>query len=544
MSASPNEDKINLSFCINNCHKDIHYKISITLEDKSKDNIIKFDTEEKQCLEEGSELVFSNNISCNFFFDQKQKLQIKTTKKIPLSSSNYIIKEFERITVLGSIISSPNSIYERKLTDKEDNSENIIISSEKQNKNINSIQDSTIYDYLKSGLKLSCFLSLDFSGGKGHKTLLSLKDNYFNVLKSISNIISIYTREQIFYASGFGANSKNSDKKKNIVNLNMNEKDSKIHTIDNVIEFYNYCLSHNKIVSERNIYFSSIIKNITNNIYKLYEINYYNILFIIAHNIVDKSDIKKTIDSIIESCYLPLSIIIIYLGKKEKNDSSQMSKIANNNTKFSSVGMEKIRNNVLFASLNDNFSNDTEKMISWCVKEISKQMIEYYSFNNTSPEKIQQSNVPDIKKSFDLFNTSICYEKSTGMNILEKSVTPFEMDNNPYLKSEEPEKVEQNPNENLDEIKHNNPYEGDVISDEINDVDNLNLKKSSVSERRFVNIKPVMYTSVLNNSVNVNENKNVESDKDNKIISTSSPIDANSSKPNNQKDNNEEKNKK
>jgi hypothetical protein len=259
---------------------------------------------------------------------------------------------------------------------------------------------------------------------------------------------------------------------------------------------------------------------------------------------VDKSDIKKTIDSIIESCYLPLSIIIIYVGKKEKNDSSQMSKIANNNTKFSSIGMEKIRNNVLFASLNDNFSNDTEKMISWCVKEISKQMIEYYSFNNTSPEQIQQNNIPDIKKSFNQFNTSICYEKSTGMNILEKSVTPFEMDNNPYLKSEEPEKDEQKTNENLDEIKHNNPYAGDVISDEINDIDNLNLKKSSVSEKRFVNIKPVMYTSVLNNSVNVNENKNVESDKDNKKTSASSPIDSNCSNPNNKKDNNEEKNKK
>ena len=540
MSASPNEDKIILSFSINNCHKDIHYKISTTVGDKSKDNIEKLDTEEKQCIEEGSELVFSNNMSCNFFFDQKQELHIKITKKIPLSSSNYIIKEFERITVLGSIISSPNSVYERKLTEKEENSENIIIKSEKQNKNINSIKDSTIYDYLKAGLKLSCFISLDFSGGKGHKTLLSLKDNYFNVLKSISNIISIYTKEQIFYTSGFGAKAKNSDKKTNIFNLNMNEKDSKIHTIDNVIEFYNYCLSHNKIVSERNIYFSSIIKNITNSIYKLYEINYYNILFIIAHNIVDKSDIKKTIDSIIESCYLPLSIVIIYVGKKEKNDSSQMSKIANNNTKFSSIGMEKIRNNVLFTSLNDNFSNDAEKMASWCIKEVSNQMMEYYSFNNTSPEQIQKNNVPDIKKSFNLFNTSICYEKTTGMNILEKSVTPFEMDNNPYQKSEEPEEDEKKPNENLDEIKHNNPYASDIISDENNDINNINLKRSSVSDKRFVNIKPVMYTSVLNNSVNVKDSKNVETDKDNKKNSASNPIEANCSKSNEQKDSNEE----
>lgn len=536
MSVSPNEDKIYLSFSINNCHKNVHYKISIILGDKSKDNIEKFETEEKQCIEEGSELVFSNNMSCNFFFDQNQKIQIKTIKKIPLSSSNYIIKEFERITILGSIISSPDSIYERQLTEKEEKEENIIIRSEKQNKTINSLKDCTIYDYLKSGLKLSCFISLDFSGGKGHKTLLSLKDNYFNVLKSISNIISIYTKEQIFYVSGFGAKAKNSDKKANIFNLNMNEKDSKIHTIDSVIYNYNLCLSQNKIVSERIIYFSSIIKNITNNIYKLYEINYYNILFIIAHNIVDKNDIKKTIDSIIESCYLPLSIIIIYLGK---NDSSQINKIVNNNTKFSSVGMEKIRNNVLFTSLRDNFSNDAEKMVSWCIKEVSKQMIEYYSFNNTSPEQIQQNNLKDLKKSFNIFNTSICYQKSTEMNILEKSVTPFEMDHNPSQKNEEPEEDEKKPNENMDEIKQNNPYISDVISDQDKDIENINLKKSSVSDRRFVNIKPVIYTSVLNNSVNINESKNVESDINNKKFSTSSPIGSNCYNSTNQKDNNE-----
>ena len=119
--------------------------------------------------------------------------------------------------------------------------------------------------------------------------------------------------------------------------------------------------------------------------------------------------------------------------------------------------MEKIRNNVLFTSLRDNFSNDAEKMVSWCIKEVSKQMIEYYSFNNTSPEQIQQNNLKDLKKSFNIFNTSICYQKSTEMNILEKSVTPFEMDHNPSQKNEEPEEDEKKPNENMDEIKQNNP---------------------------------------------------------------------------------------
>ena len=518
MSFSPNEENLIITFSIKNCFKNSYYKISIDLEEKSSEFTEKFETEELKCIEEGSEIIFTKKMSCKYFFEKRQKITINVIKKIPIYST-YTTKECERITVLSSLVSSPNSIYERKLREKEKNSEKICIKLDKQNIDLKNEKNS-VFDYFKSGTKLSCFISIDFSERNNQESPENIKDNYLNVFKNISNIISPYIKNHLYYTTGFGARQINSDEKKKFFNLNMNEKDSSIQTIDKVIDKYNSCLNQNKIISENKIYFSPVIKNTTKEIYKLYEMRFYNILFIITHNNLEKKDIRKTIDSIIESCYLPLTIIIIGVGK---NDFSKMYEIFNIKDKFSSVGMERIRNNILFTSLNENFSNDIEKMIQWCLKELSKQMIEYYNLNNSSPQQIYENNLQNIKNSFNLFNSSICFERSIGPNSIEKSTTPFEFDNNNNNNEirENEDKVEDDKiqNINIDLLKENNPYKSDKnISQNNNDINPNENKKENLSEKKFVNKKPLIYESVLgNNSINTNIiNNNSEKTNNNK----------------------------
>ena len=49
---------------------------------------------------------------------------------------------------------------------------------------------------------------------------------------------------------------------------------------------------------------------------KLYNILYYNILFILAWELPTDEDKQEIIDAIIESSYFPVTIFIIYVGKK------------------------------------------------------------------------------------------------------------------------------------------------------------------------------------------------------------------------------------
>ena len=87
------------------------------------------------------------------------------------------------------------------------------------------------------------------------------------------------------------------------------------------------------IIPEKKIRVSPLIKKTINAIYKLFEPKVYNVSFILLSDDIDEKDKKDSIDNIITSSYLPLSIIAIGLG----NDDYSISKeIFENKNKYSS----------------------------------------------------------------------------------------------------------------------------------------------------------------------------------------------------------------
>ena len=396
MSYSSTSEKIYLTFSLKNCEQNTFYKILALVEDsqsKYKENL---ETEEKQCFQNNSLIIFFQKMVCNFFFERNQTVKIQIIKK--RNNDKGII---DRMTVLSSLISSPNSIYERKIN-KEENSEILCIKLDKAQQNLNFYENNnSLFDYFKSGLKLSCFISLDFSNIKLSPSLIDTKSNYVKLLKNISIIFSNYTENHLFYTYGFGANFL-SDKE--IFNINLKKSDSKINTINEVLKYFKLCLKSKFIKGEKFINLSPLIKKITKEIYKLKEINHYNTAFIIIRGLIDQNDVTKTIDAIIESSLLPLTIFVIGVGK---NDYSQMNNIFSSNNKLSSTGIEKKRNNAFFISLIKDFSNNTEKLISWCGEELSKQITNYYDSIKTTPKDVYGENFDNIKNSFNLYYSSI-----------------------------------------------------------------------------------------------------------------------------------------
>lgn len=406
MSYSSTAEKLTLIFSLKNCEKNMYYKISASLEDTQSGYKEKFKTEEIQCLKDNSEIIFNKKMSCKYYFERKQEFKIEIVKMPSVNSSNSKSKIIERVTVLSSLVACPNSIYERKLI--ENIKELICIKLEREITNSIMNNNKSLFEYFKSGIKLSCFISLDFSNSKKNPSLIDTKINYEHLLKYISIIFSNYTKNHLFYAYGFGAKQVKSSINNSIFNLNMNEKDSAINTIETVIKYFRKNLKNNLIIPENNIKISSLIKKTTKKIYEMYEMRYYNIAFIIIRGEIERNDINATIDEIIKSSYLPLTLFIIGVGK---NDYSQMKKIFGRDNKFSTEGMEKNRDNTFFLSLIEDFSNSEEQLVSWCAMELYKQIITYYDLIKSSPKSIYQQNLEKIKESFNLYNYSICAEK-------------------------------------------------------------------------------------------------------------------------------------
>ena len=90
------------------------------------------------------------------------------------------------------------------------------------------------------------------------------------------------------------------------------------------------------------------------------------------------------------------------LGVGKNNYSPMKKKIFRKIPKCSSVGMLKMRDNVVFTSIIDEFSNEVDELIPWCLRELSKQMIKYYDLNKSSPKLIHENNMKNIEESFNI----------------------------------------------------------------------------------------------------------------------------------------------
>ena len=124
-----------------------------------------------------------------------QRVVIKIIKR-----SQDFFEKYDKMTSISNIISSPNAKYERIIESSKDK-EILCVIVDRAN---NNVEQKYLFDYFKSGFKLSCFISLDFSNSIKNPTLIDTKENYIGLLKNISNIES-YIQNHIYYSYGFGA---------------------------------------------------------------------------------------------------------------------------------------------------------------------------------------------------------------------------------------------------------------------------------------------------------------------------------------------------
>ena len=488
------DEEIILNFTLTNCQKDLYYKIEMVNHNNSLGNFELFETEQILCTKDNSEIKFKKTLTCTYSFYKKQIVFLRI-KKAMLLNNSLIDKKYERLTVLSSLVASDNSLYERYLKEDDNNSEMLHVQLIKK---VNYPKNLSLFEFLKSGIKLSCYISLDFSKGNEYN---QDDDSYFNILKGITSLISNYIIDRrSFYVYGIGGKPNNYNNSQNFFNINMDEDDTSIKPYNKIVEYYEKCLEN--IEPDNKINLSSLIEKVNIDIYNKSELGYYNILFILLKDIVDTNDIENIYDRIIESSYLPVSIIIIGIGK---TDFTQMNKIFNSIPQVSyTTGTKKKRDNTIFISMNDDFENNTEIITQICFKNIGKQFLNYYELNECTPEDIKLKQYESVKNSFSLFNNSV--NKSQYLNNIYKN------------------------NQTADNEKKN-----------INDQSSNNLKcpspesnKIKLSTNIDFGIGKNISTNLFNFDTNLNENvldKNIQ----NNEININEPIKQNDDQKNNNK---------
>ena len=441
------EENLTLSFEIKNCEQNHYYKICVTSKEEEIDD---FETERILCSKGGDTISFKGKMNCVFIFEKKQQISI-ITKKEKFYSSDDDKKSFKRDKFLASLAMIEGGIYERNI----DSSYNSEILTVKLQKDENESQKKYLFDYLKSGTRLSCFISLDFSESADKEIIKSNK----NILKHIFQGLEIYTKDQFFYPLGFGAKIENTNNP--VFDMSKSNVSS-----DTLLEQYKIFLESTSIIPEKKIKISPLIQKTIKGIYSLFDPKVYNVSFILLSDDIDKKDKNESIDNIITSSYLPLSIIAIGLGNDD--DFSISKEIFENNKKYSSQGMGKNRNNVIFTTLNKH-SSSNEAILS-CLRKLYKQILEYYELNKYNPEKGEpekgeKGDKNKLKESFSLMKSIV----ESTININDDAAPPSSI--MPYAR------MNSNPiNENKNKIRLGDSTPGNDIDQNTISVAKQNAK--------------------------------------------------------------------
>ena len=243
--------------------------------------------------------------------------------------------------------------------------------------------------YIKNG-QINLDIAIDYTKSNGFpsdpKSLHYIKaeggNDYEKAIKSCGKIIAYYDYDNLFPVYGFGGILPNSNNASHCFNINFNDDNPEIQTLENVIKYYKESLK--KVRFYGPTFFSPVIKKVMEDINEELENkkeeNHYHILLILTDGII--TDMDKTVDCIVEASKLPLSIVIIGIGK---TDFENMKFLDGDIIPLvNSSGEIRKRDIVQFAEFNTfkekNAINDGKELAEEVLKEIPRQIEEYYKF--------------------------------------------------------------------------------------------------------------------------------------------------------------------
>jgi len=251
----------------------------------------------------------------------------------------------------------------------------------------------SLAQYLRYGLEINMSISIDFTASNGnikkkgslHQRNSNSDNPYEKAIKVCGEIIAQYDNDKIYPVFGYGALLPNQNIVSHCFNLNLKE-DPNIETIEKVLETYYKVLP--KLIFKSPTYFAPTIKKTIDIIRsKMKNSNQYtyDILLILTDGKLD--DMKETISLIVEGSELPLSIVIIGIGKANFDIMKNLD--SDNSYLIDYKGRKAARDIVQFVPFSK-YENNLNDLAEAIYEEIPKQIVNYFMLRKIKPEDLKK----------------------------------------------------------------------------------------------------------------------------------------------------------
>ena len=223
--------------------------------------------------------------------------------------------------------------------------------------------------FLNAGLHFHISIAIDFTASNERQTSPYsrhyIKDEYNEYEKAIMNcdLFPEYS-DGLFAVYGFGANGSG-----NVSCFTLNERTNPdIHTVDNILNVYRNKLPKLELAYPSDL--SPVIEKCLDRITEENDKTYYHILFIIMDGGVD--DIEQTVESLKKASSMPLSVVIVGIGKSFNRVDKLIEELKKSKAK---------REALMFVRF------DSSEDIS---KKISEHVLTYMSSQEIPPEEVHK----------------------------------------------------------------------------------------------------------------------------------------------------------
>ena len=253
---------------------------------------------------------------------------------------------------------------------------------------VDAIKNYSFIDYLRGGMQINLTVAIDFTGSNGNpsqpNSLHYLGPNanqYETAIRACGDIVAYYDYDQKFPAFGFGGKFYGNPNVDHCFPLNCNPNDPEINGIDGILQTYRTVLNNCQLFGPT--YFHYFIDRLNAQVKEdvaRENYNNYNILMILTDGIIE--DMDDTINSLVESSYLPISVIIVGIGNADFSNMDTLD--ADDEPLIDSNGRKADRDLVQFVPYK-NFQNNGQKLAEQVLEEIPRQIVEYYQHKKIAP---------------------------------------------------------------------------------------------------------------------------------------------------------------
>uniref|UniRef100_A0A914UZ32 C2 domain-containing protein n=1 Tax=Plectus sambesii TaxID=2011161 RepID=A0A914UZ32_9BILA len=245
----------------------------------------------------------------------------------------------------------------------------------------------TFLDYIRGGTQIHFTVAVDYSQppklrDNPHNLLTGCENDFQSALRAVGQIIQEYDSDKLFPALGYGARIPPNFHEAHDFFLNF-QNDPKCEGVPGLLDAYKKAVGIVRPASSA--CFSHVIFHVAKFAEATMDGDHYHVLLMLTSGAI--SDMRQTISAIVNASKLPMSIIIVGVGR---NDFSAMERLDADRKRLAVEDKKAERDIVQFVAYEEfKYSgnvNCNSELAKEVLKEVPRQLTSWMFRNNISPK--------------------------------------------------------------------------------------------------------------------------------------------------------------